>query len=337
MSPAAGDARVPPLLSVVIPTRNREESLRRTVRCLQEQTLEPEAYEVLVVDDGSDQPVSQTAVDVGPNTRVVRLAHVERSAARNRGGRDAKGQILLFVDDDMLASRNLLEAHAAAHVQWPRALVVGAIRLPDEALATPFGRFRQALEASSVPLARGPVAQPNFATAANMSISRERFLALGGFDTAFVSSEDQDLALRHSAAGGPIVYLPEAVATHDDSATDLRAYCRRSEWGAQKMAPFCRRYPDWPENRERRDVNGPICWDEDPPGRILRKVGKALLGLRLPLAVFFALIERLETRAPSSRILASLYRLALGIHLQRGFRSGWSSERLQLATENTER
>jgi GT2 family glycosyltransferase len=321
---AASDAPGLPSLTVVIPTRNREESLGRALHSLRDQTLDPSTYEVLIVDDGSDRPIRYANGILKPRTRVVRLPHGERSEARNQGAREAKGQLLLFVDDDMLAGRNLLEAHAAAHVEWPGALVIGAIRLPDEVLATPFGRFRSALETSAVPPARGPVAQPNFAAAANMSISRDRFLALGGFDTTFVSSEDQDLALRHSAAGGTIVYLPEAVAIHDDPAKDLRAYCRRSEWGAQNMAPFSRRYPDWQENRERWTVNGPISWGADPPARILRKAGKRLLGHGPPLALLLALIERLEARAPSSRILAAFYSLALGIHLQKGFRRGWA-------------
>jgi GT2 family glycosyltransferase len=323
-------------LTVVIPTRNRQEPLHRTVRLLEEQTLDPATYEVLVVDDGSDRPISHANRTEGPMIRVVRLSHGERSAARNQGAREAKGQVLLFVDDDMLASRSLLEAHAAAHAEWPGALAIGAIRLPDEVLATPYGRFRSALETSALPPTRGPVAQPNFAAAANMSISRERFLALGGFDTAFVSSEDQDLALRHSAAGGTIVYLPEALAIHDDSAKDFRAYCRRTEWGALNMAPFCRRHPDWPENRERQAVNGPISRRSDPPGRMLRKAGKLLLGQRPALALLLALIDRLEASAPASRILATLYRLALGIHLQRGFRRGWAGAASSPADEGAE-
>ena len=323
------------LLTVVIPTRNRREQLQRTLRCLEEQTLDPTTCEVLIVDDGSDPPVVCEDRTGRRAARVLRLSHGERSVARNHGAREARGRILLFVDDDILASRNLLEVHATAHVEWPGAMAIGATRLPDELLATPFGRFRNALEASALPRARGPVARPSFATAQNMSMSRERFLALDGFDAGFVSSEDQDLALRHSADGGTIVYLPEAVTIHDDSAKDIRAYCRRSEWGARNLAPFCRRYPDWPENRERWVVNGPISWRTDPAGRILRKAGKRLLGRPLPLAAIFVAIECLEAVAPGNRGLPPLYRLVLGIHLQRGFRRGWAGRPLSIADEGS--
>jgi hypothetical protein len=158
-----------------------------------------------------------------------------------------------------------------------------------------------------------------------MSISRKCFLALGGFDSGIVSSEDQDLALRHSAAGGTIVYLPEAAAVHDDSATSLREYCGRAEWGAEQMEPFCRRHPAWPDNQLRRSVNGPVSWSKDSPGLISRKVAKQLLGWPPVLALLHAVIGRLEASRPSSGLLVSFYRLALGIHIQRGFRKGWGA------------
>jgi glycosyltransferase involved in cell wall biosynthesis len=325
MGTTATSAHVIPRLSVVIPTRNRQSALHRVLRSLQHQTLAPSAYEVLVVDDGSDPPVRCASSTGGPMLRLIRLPHVERSAARNQGAREARGEILVFIDDDMLPGRNLLEAHAVAQAEWPSALAAGEITLPPETLRTPFGLFRSGLETSALPSSRGPVSRPNFATAANMSVSRDRFLALGGFDPSIVTSEDQDLALRHSAAGGTIVYLPEATAVHDDSATSLREYCRRAEWGAEHMAPFCHRYPAWPDNQRRRTVNGPISWSEDPPRLILRKAGKHLVGWPPLLGLLHALIERLEAHAPSSRLLASLYRLALGIHLQRGFRRGWEA------------
>jgi len=323
MGTATTSARIIRRISVVIPTRNREAALGRVLSSLRDQTLDAPAYEVLVVDDGSDPPVHCAGWAGDPVFRLVRLPHVERSAARNHGAREATGEILVFMDDDMLAGRNLLEAHASAQAEWPDALAVGEITLAAETLRTPFGRFRGGLETSAVPPSRGPVSRPHFATAANMSISRNRFLTLGGFDAHIVSSEDQDLALRHSAAGGTIVYLPEATAVHDDSATSLREYCRRAEWGAEHMAPFCRRYPAWPDNQLRRTVNGPVSWSEDPPRLILWKAGKHLLGWPPLLALLLAVVERVEAHAPSSSLLASLYRLALGIHLQRGFRKGW--------------
>jgi hypothetical protein len=219
----------------------------------------------------------------------------------------------------MLAGRTLLEAHAAAHEEWECALAVGAIALPEAALRTPFGRFRKALETSATPPSRGPVARPNFATAANMSIERQRFLELGGFD-ASTSARDQDPP-SPLAAGGAIVTCPGRAARRLGN----EPACILSPRHGAPVGSVRRRYPDWPENRERWAVNGPPAWREDPPRRLLGKMGKRLLGLPPLLAVMLALIDLLEARAPSSRLLVLLYRLALGIHLQRGFRRGWAA------------
>lgn len=313
-------------LSVVVPTRNRPASLRETVGGLLHQRFPRTCYEIIVVDDGSDRPLTTQDLGGVGHVSVVRIDHGERSLARNRGAQAASGDVLLFVDDDMRPFAGLLQAHRAAHATWPGCLAVGAIRLPDALLEHPFGRFRQALEGHGLPRQRGLVTQANFASAANMSILRERFLALGGFDPALASAEDQDLALRHSAAGGTIAYLPDAVAVHDDSVTSLRAYCRRHEWGAQNAVPFVKRYPDWPENRERMTVNGPVRWREDSPGEVLKKAAKRFLSLPVALETLFASIDLVESRWPSSPQLPRLYRLALGVHLQRGFRRGWARQ-----------
>lgn len=322
-------------MSVIVPTRNRPAPLRRALTGLVNQDLEPFVYEIIVVDDGSAPPVTALEGVATRAIRVVRLEHGERSTARNAGAAHATGRILVFVDDDMLPDRGLLRAHLSAQDAWPGALATGAIRLPERVHRTPFGRFRGELEACARSSQRGPVELANFAAAGNMSIPRERFLALGGFDKCMASSEDQDLALRHTAQGGTLVFLPDAIAIHDDSAVEPLSYWARSEWGAEHMATFCARHPDWPDNRNRLEVNGPIRWGRDSAGRVLKKIAKQSLGRRAPLAVLYYVTDLLAARWPSSRLLPALYRLALGIHLQRGFRRGWASCRPDNVNETT--
>lgn len=312
-------------MSVIVPTRDRPTALRRALTGLVNQDLEPSTYEIIVADDGSEPPVTVLDAHVPPTIRVLRLPHGERSTARNAGAAQATGRILAFVDDDMLPDRGMLRAHISAQRAWPGSLTTGAIRLPEQVLQTPFGRFREELEGRDHPGRGGPVARPNFCTASNMSISRECFSRLGGFSPLIRSAEDQDLALRHFASGGVIVYAPDAKAVHDDPNDDLRAYCLRSEWGAEHMAPFCARHPNWPDNRNRFDVNGPIRLGSDSPRRVLKKAAKQVLSLRAPLSVLYGVTDLVAARWPSSRLLPPLYRLAIGIHLQRGFRRGWAS------------
>jgi GT2 family glycosyltransferase len=311
-----------PIVSVIIPSHNRGDRLPGTLAALGKQSLPEAAYEIVVVDDGSTPPVILSPTESGPRLLLIRTAGVERSAARNAGAVGSRGRLLVFLDDDIHVGPEFLTKYLTAHAEWPDALLVGSIRLPDAALATPFGHFRQQLEQQEVPMVRGPITARNFCTAANMAIARERFDRLGGFDATLVSAEDQDLALRHTAAGGRIAFVPEAEGVHQDGALDIASYCRRVEWGSEKMVLFCRRHPDWPDNRQRQRVNGFIDANSEPLGARLRKLAKSALATTPVIVGLLAMARMLEYGTRPSRVLDRVYRLLLGAHIFRGFRTG---------------
>jgi hypothetical protein len=228
----------------------------------------------------------------------------------------------VFVDDDMSVATNFLQTHLSAQNEWPDAIVVGSIRLPAAVLELPFGRFRQALELQGVPQNSGTGCARNFCTAANMSMSRERFLDLGGFDESLVTAEDQDLALRHSERGGLIAFVPQAAAVHRDEALDVRRYCRRSEWGSEQIVAFCERHREWPDNIERDRVNGPVRWRHEPLWWSARKTLKKVIAVPAVVEVLFAAASGLERSVPDSRVLQRIYCLLLGAHVFRGYRRG---------------
>lgn len=309
-------------VSVIIPTHNRPDKIADTVAALRQQTLPATDYEILVMDDGSTPPVVLTGEIDNPRCRVVRLEGVERSAARNAGAAAAQGALLVFVDDDISVERDFLASHLQAQIEWPEALVVGTISLTNEAMATPFGCFRQKLEREGVPPKRGVTTLRNFCTAANMSITRTIFQTLQGFDPMLSSGEDQDFALRYTHAGGYITYVPEAKAVHFDSALDIKSYCQRTEWGSEKMIPFCQRHADWPDNIERARVNGAINFRQEPLAQSVRKIIKHTLTFRPVLMILFILATLLEQFAPNGNALDRIYRLLLGAHIARGYQKG---------------
>jgi glycosyltransferase involved in cell wall biosynthesis len=311
-----------PFVSIIIPTHNRPEKIAATVACLRQQTLSAADYEIIVVDDGSTPRVVLTSHSDGPTCRLVRLEGLERSAARNAGARSAQGDLLVFVDDDLLIPADFLKAHVRASEQWRGALQVGEIRLPADALTTPFGRFRQGLEDGGKPPAAGPSSLLNFCAAGNMAIPRDRFEELQGFDLNIVSGEDQDFALRHTAGNGIIVFVPHASVIHQDSALDIRTYCRRAAWGAELMIPFCHRYPERAENVVRAQINGPTRWGQEPILCSCRKLLKSMLASQAVIWLLFRLSSSLERWAPNSNALDRVYRLLLGAHIFRGYRNG---------------
>ena len=254
--------------------------------------------------------------------KLLRLENVERSAARNAGANIASGELLIFIDDDISVEADFVEAHLKAHAEWPDALLVGAIRLPKDAAQTTFGRFRQDLEDTGIPMTRGITAMRNFCAAANMAISKKRFEELGGFDVTLASSEDQDLALRHTSRGGRIAFVPEARVVHRDSALDLRSYCKRAEWGAANLKPFVRRYPDFADNVVREQVNGRMRFGSEPLSQSARKLIKSFAALPPLTSALHGVASLVERVAPGSAILDRTYRALLGVHIFRGYRNG---------------
>jgi len=296
--------------------------LTETILSLSRQDLPSADYEVIVVDDGSVPPVTLPEDACGPGLSLIRLEGSERSSSRNAGGMAAQGTLLVFVDDDMTVRNDFLSNHLAAQRRWPEALVVGSVRLPSDAMAKPFVRFRQRIEDCVIPGVPGPTLIKNLCAAGNMSISRDLFEDIGGFDPNIVSGEDQDFALRHTALGREIVFWPQAAAIHEDSALDIRAYCRRVEWGTKHLVQFCRRHRNWPDNIERERVNSPLRWGSEPVTLSLRKLIKAVLALAAFRETLFLATSVLERVAPKSPTLDGLYRVLLGVHIRRGYREG---------------
>ena len=311
-----------PVVSVIVATRNRPDSLTRTVSLLTEQDLPALDYEIVVVDDGSVPPVRLPCGASGPSLNLIRLDGTERSAARNAGAMAARGRVLVFVDDDMRVGKDFISQHLAAHRKWPMALVVGSIRLPSEAMSRPFVRFRQELEDGVVPGIPGPTPLRNFRAAGNMSIFRDLFREVSGFDPHIVSGEDQDFALRHNALGHQIVFWPQATAIHQDSALEIRAYCHRVEWGSKHLVQFSRRHPDWRDNIIRERVNSALRWGREPVSLSLRKAVKGILALKPFCEALFLIASTLERLAPDCQALDRIYQVLLGVHIRRGYREG---------------
>lgn len=317
-------------ISVVIPTHNRQQKIIQTVGKLRAQNFPAEDYEVIVVDDGSTPPVVLPAdFQTSPAVLLLRLGGVERSAARNSGAAKARGELLVFIDDDITVGENFLKEYWDAHLKYPDALFVGAMTLPEDFFFTPFGRFRQNLEKQGLPNGRVEIEQKNFCSAGNMAIASEKFRKISGFDLNLSSAEDQDFALRHTADGSRIFFVPGAAGIHQDNALDIRGYCRRNEWGSRLILPFCQRYPDLPANVERQRINGEIQWGSESISLSCSKLFKSMLASTAGVESLFFFTNLLERAAPHSPLLKKSYEILLGTHIFRGYRTGLRETKTQ--------
>lgn len=121
-----------PLLSVIICAHNpRANYLTETLTALKAQTLPREDWELLLVDNASDNALS-CLVDLSwhPRARTVREDELGLTPARLRGIRESSGDLLVFVDDDNVLDCNYLETATRIHTEWPMIGVWGGQILP---------------------------------------------------------------------------------------------------------------------------------------------------------------------------------------------------------------
>lgn len=197
-------------VSLVIPTYGRHEVLLATLDLVLD--LRPAADEVLVVDQTPSHPDEVEArlaalADAGA-LRRLRMSRPSIPRAMNLGLREARHEVVLFVDDDVVPSRDLVSTHAAAHAEPGVVVVAGQVLQPGEA-PEPLAGDRFAFR-SSVRQRVDEVIGCNF------SVKRATALACGGFDENFVQVAYRYEAdfCRRVARHGEILFEPAASLRH---------------------------------------------------------------------------------------------------------------------------
>jgi GT2 family glycosyltransferase len=320
----------------VVPTFRRPGALRATLEALLQQQYPADRYEVVVVDDDRSQSTAvivRSLLGRGADLRLDAQDRRGAAAARNRGARLAVGDVVIFLDDDVVVESDHLMRHRAARDRFPDAMVGGVWEFAPTALATlqatPFGRYRLELERSfqsQTPgrsLGEGRHAV-NVLASTNLAIRRELFWQLGGFDEAFpvAGAEDQDFSMRARAAGCLMLLDTNIRCLHNDDRLTLRDYCEREERSAKTMPFLARNHPSEFARSPYLRENRPIQRGDEAP-LVAKKLLKAALSHRPVLAVLHGLVEKAEVaRAPEAH-LRRLYRLLFGLYLFRGVRSTW--------------
>jgi glycosyltransferase involved in cell wall biosynthesis len=204
-----------PLVSVVVPTRNRAALLSRLLRALAAQDYP--RYEVVVVDDASTDATREVLAQwKGPLRRVVRLQQPRGSyAARNAGWREAQGEIIAFTDDDCLPSSGWLSALVEG--MGPETPGVQGVTLAEPGEITPFTHQIQQTEPGAP-----------YRTC-NIAYRRQVLEEQGGFDESYRWYADNILGLR-VRRHGDIAFAPGAVVRHPPRPREWRD---RAQWLAR--------------------------------------------------------------------------------------------------------
>jgi GT2 family glycosyltransferase len=206
------------LLSVVVPTYNRLPRLRQVIAGLERQQFPRERFEVVVVSDGSSDGTHEYlgAIRTPLALRFVPQANQGPAAARNTGFRQASGAYVLFIDDDVVPTPQLLAEHMRLHDGQADLVVLGPMLDPPDARLLPWVAWEQAMLMKQYEaMVRGdwePTARQFYT--GNTSLARAHLLASGGFDARFRRAEDVELGYRLHARGLRFVFNPQAVGHH---------------------------------------------------------------------------------------------------------------------------
>jgi GT2 family glycosyltransferase/glycosyltransferase involved in cell wall biosynthesis len=217
-----------PVASVIVPVHNE---LAFTLACLQSLVRHRDAtpFEVVVVDDASSDATARTLPHI-PGLRLVRL---DRNAgfigACNAGAAQARGEFLVFLNNDTYVQPGWLEALLKTFRDHPDTGLAGS------QLVYPYGALQ---EAGGIVFADGSawnygrhgdrhdprynfVREADYCSGAAIAVRRALFAELGGFDPLYAPAyyEDTDLAMRVRAHGLKVRYQPASVVVHHEGAT----------------------------------------------------------------------------------------------------------------------
>jgi GT2 family glycosyltransferase len=206
-------------LSVVIPTRNRQNFVRELIASILEGTHVP--AEIVVVDQSDTPDVDLVSMPTERGCTVVHCPSPTRgsSAARNEGIRAAQNDALAFVDDDVLPAPTwLVSLVSTLNAAGDHAVVTGQVRAGDPEAS---GGFAPSLKPSEHVAVYQGRAAANVLWTNNMAMFRAAVDDIGFFDERlgagkrrFPGGEDNDFCFRLLEAGYRIEYQPEAVVFH---------------------------------------------------------------------------------------------------------------------------
>ena len=204
------------MISIIIPTYNRPDSVKRTVNSILSLNIIT-SYEILLINDHPGSIIK----DFG-NAKVITInneQNIGRSRSRNKGAEFAKGDILFFIDDDIEIKDNLFDKYVELLDQDFDAVFSNVINVRTDCISSALNDFLNTRGANKKDFENN--FKSNYFTSAFCSIKRNFFDKIGKFDENFKGYgwEDPELGLRIEKSGGKIKFLKtdKLIHYHDKS------------------------------------------------------------------------------------------------------------------------
>ncbi|MBV8082169.1 MAG: glycosyltransferase family 2 protein [Candidatus Eremiobacteraeota bacterium] len=222
-------------------TYNRRALLGKVMQALFAQDLDASDYEIVLVDDGStDGTYEEVIADLRPSCAltVVRQRNAGLAAGRNAGIARARGELIMFMDDDVLATPELLAAHIRCHRAHARAICRGGVINVESFDELPRARYTWRNYSGA------------YFWTTNVSVPLALLKDAGGFDERFreYGWEDLDVGLRLRHLGVPSFLARDALVFHYKPAPQPSAFsgmARQARAQARTALQFIEKHPHW--------------------------------------------------------------------------------------------
>ena len=218
-------------ISVIIPTFNGAHKIGNLLNSLLNQSFD--SFEVIVVIDGSTDntlKIISAFENKFDSFLMINQKNGGRSKSRNAGAKQAKGDILLFFDDDMRIEPNVLLLHKQHHQLNINSVCIGTQLEDFNVLQNDIQLYKAHCSrkwAKPLEENNGQISSEKpYLTAAHFSISKSLFFEVNGFDEKLTDAEDFDLAVRLTLLGIKLYYNKNISGWHDDFIT-LKSYIKR--------------------------------------------------------------------------------------------------------------
>ncbi|MBS5038861.1 MAG: glycosyltransferase [Fusobacterium sp.] len=216
-------------ISVCIATWCRKENLKKIIELLENQTLKQEDYEIIVCDSYSNDGTQKLMKEMCVKYHNVNYINIEKNilaTKRNIGIDNSKGEIIIFMDDDVFPECNFLEEHLKAHKNSTNKIFCGKVEFPKEWVNNSnYYRYRDICHDNS----KYNLLPFNRIVVMNMSFKKEEFKKVGYVNEKFIGygCEDTELGYRIIQKGIELVYLDTAKIIHYEESKSITQFRKK--------------------------------------------------------------------------------------------------------------
>ncbi len=234
MEPGPDDGSYMPFVTVIIPSRDRQSELVDCLKSVFAQDYPQDRMEVIVIDDGSTDD-TRNVVDLFPCRLISHKSSRGQSYCRNLGAKEAKGEILAFIDSDCVAARSWIR-ELVPPFQWDR---VGAVGGYVDGYFETTGLDRYEKACSSLNMGNRVIHGTNdnssfYVPTCNLLVRKTAYNEAMGITESLHVGEDVDFCWRLRKRGHDIFYLPRGRVRHKHRNHLWSMLRRRADYGTSE-------------------------------------------------------------------------------------------------------